>query len=93
MIYRLVSVWRDEENADSPILRAAFDFPTEQDAEAHITMAVRAGVARFSVQAAPMENGARLLATFVPIARVVGWFIWELPDNEPLWPIGGFHRG
>ena len=92
MIYRLVSVWRDAEEPNSPIMRSAYDFSTEQEAEDMICSAAAKGVARFNVQTEPMENGAHLLATFVPIARVVGWFIWELPDDTPMWSIGGMHR-
>ncbi len=93
MIYRLISVWRDAEEPDSPVMRAAYDYSTEQEAESSIVSTVEAGVARFSVQVEPMDNGAHLIATFVPIARVVGWFIWELPDDTPMWSIGDFHRG
>lgn len=93
MIYRLITTWRDEEEKDSPILRAAKDFKTEQEVEFFVASVAAAGVTRFTVEAEPLENGAHLLATFVPIGRIVNWFIWELPDDTPPWPIGGFHRG
>jgi hypothetical protein len=93
MIYRLVSVWRDTEESNSPVMRAARDFSTDQDAEAWVSSIALAGVARFDIRAERMENGARLLATLVPIGRIVGWFIWELPDDTPEWPVGEMHSG
>lgn len=93
MMYRLVTVWRDDEEKDSPILRSARDFPTEQEADAWVVAVVSAGVARFDIRTEPMENRAHLIATFVPIGRIVGWFIWELPDDTPMWAGGGFHSG
>lgn len=92
MIYRLVTTWRDEENSESPILRAACDFPTAEAIEQHICQTVAVGIVRFGTRAEPMENGARLITTYVPIARIVGWFVWELPDDTSPWPImEGFH--
>ena len=93
MIYRLVTVWRDAEEPDSPIMRSACDYATQRDAETHIVAVSAAGIARFDVTAERMENGARLLATVVPMSRVVGWFIWELPDDTPMWSVGGVHSG
>jgi hypothetical protein len=92
VIYRLVTTWRDEEEKDAPILRATTDFQTEQEVEDHVVSIARAGVARFAIKAEPMENGANLLTAFVPIGRIVGWFVWKLPDDAPPWPIGEFHN-
>lgn len=84
MIYRLVTVYLDRENDGSPVMRSARDFPTEQAAEEHVAAGVAARVMRLEIGTEPMENGAHLKAVFVPIERVVAWYIWELPDNTPL---------
>lgn len=93
MIYRLISVWRDTEESNSPVMRAARDFLTEQDAEAWVSSIAMTGIARFGVRAERMESGARLLATLVPVGRIVGWFIWELPDDTQEWSMGEMHSG
>lgn len=86
MKYRLVTVYLDNENDGSPVMRAALDFPTEQDVEGHVSAVVEQRVARLEISVAPMENGANLKAVFVPVERIVAWYIWEVPDDTPLWP-------
>ena len=86
MIYRLVTVWHDEEN-DPPIVRSACDFDTPEIAGGHIIEAVRMGVIRVETTRAQMPGGGCLSTIYIPIGRIVGWYLYELPDTTP--PVTG----
>lgn len=84
MIYRLVTVYLDNENDGSPVMRSAFDFPTEEAARERISDIATARIMRLELNAAPMENGVNLKAVFIPVERIVAWYVWALPDGTPL---------
>lgn len=81
--YRLITVWRDEEQDNSPIQRAVLDFATPEAAEAHILAAKERGLIRVDINEPPLENGFHLIAAYAPIHQVVGWYIWFVPDSAP----------
>ena len=83
MMYRLITVFHDEENDQNPITRGGYDFATPEDAEAHVAHVVAAGVTSFVVSEPPMENGAHLRSVCIPTNKIIGWYIWELPDDTP----------
>ncbi len=84
---RLVTVYLDNENDGSPVMRGGCDFLTEREAEAHVALVVAARYTRLDIRGGPTENGAHLKAVFVPVGRIVGWYVWELPDNTEKWPM------
>lgn len=86
MIYRLITVWSDAEEQNR-IQRAAKDFASTEEIEAHIAGVQEAGLTRIDLQGDPMPGGALLASVFVPLNRIAGWYIWQLPDDNPSWPI------
>lgn len=85
MIYRLVTVWNDaEQEGAERIQRSVKDFESLQDIENFIAHAGRIGIVRNDLPDPPLPNGANLVSVFVPLNRIVGWFVWVLPDTG--WP-------
>lgn len=79
--YRLIIVWRDEEQDNDPIQRRAKDFTTREEAEAHISFAQGRGIMRIDCNEPPMENGINLLTICVPFHQIISWYIWLIPDG------------
>lgn len=88
MIYRLITVWHDTEEEDpNRVRRTGRDFVSAEEVEAFVIKMCADGVTRCEPLIEPLDNGARLTSVFVPIHRISGWYVWQLPDDAPPWPI------